>query len=92
MARTGVEVHDTSRKWSRAYATRVAVYPQLTIRIQELEMAEAKFGWVPQHEAIASRVRRRYRFAKGGHPQLILIHYSRGQSISVSNSLLFFEF
>lgn len=55
-------------------------------------MAEAKFGWVPQHEAIASRVRRRYRFAKGGHPQLILIHYSRGQSISAMLSHRFFDF
>ncbi|KAI9443020.1 hypothetical protein H4582DRAFT_1922051 [Lactarius indigo] len=31
----------------------------------------------------ASRVRRRYRLVKGGHPFLVLVHYSRGQSIPV---------
>jgi hypothetical protein len=29
----------------------------------------------------AFRVRRRYRLVKGGHPFLVLIHYSRGQPI-----------
>lgn len=32
----------------------------------------------------ASRVRRRYRLVKGGHPFLVLVHYSRGQSIRQS--------
>jgi len=36
----------------------------------------------------ASRVRRRYRLIKGGHPFLVLVHYSRGgQSIPVSPAL-----
>ena len=33
----------------------------------------------------ASRVRRRYRLVKGGHPFLVLVHYSRGQSIRQSS-------
>lgn len=46
-----------------------------------MEIAEIKFGFIPNHDQVAYRVRRRYRIIKGGHPQLILIHYSRGQSI-----------
>ena len=43
---------------------------------------EARHGYVPlSGEMAASRVRRRYRLIKGGHPFLVLIHYSRGQSI-----------
>ena len=43
---------------------------------------EARHGFVPlSAEMTASRVRRRYRLVKGGHPFLVLIHYSRGQSI-----------
>jgi hypothetical protein len=43
---------------------------------------EARHGFVPlSGEMAASRVRRRYRLTKGGHPFLVLIHYSRGQSI-----------
>jgi hypothetical protein len=42
---------------------------------------EARHGFVPlSGEMVASRVRRRYRLTKGGHPFLVLIHYSRGQS------------
>jgi len=44
----------------------------------ELEIAEVKFGFVPGQDSAAYRIRRRYRLIKGGHPQLILIHYSRG--------------
>jgi hypothetical protein len=33
---------------------------------------------------VASRVRRRYRLTKGGHPFLVLVHYSRGQSVCQS--------
>ncbi|KAI0747576.1 hypothetical protein C8Q74DRAFT_510852 [Fomes fomentarius] len=46
---------------------------------RELEVAEVKFGFVPGVDQIAYRVRRRYRLQKGGHPQLVLVHYSRGQ-------------
>lgn len=51
---------------------------------RELEVVEARHGFIPlSGEMVASRVRRRYRLVKGGHPFLILVHYSRGQSIPV---------
>ncbi|KAI0738895.1 hypothetical protein C8Q80DRAFT_1202637 [Daedaleopsis nitida] len=46
---------------------------------RELEVAEVKFGFIPGVDQVAFRVRRRYRLQKGGHPQLVLVHYSRGQ-------------
>ncbi|KAI0694700.1 hypothetical protein C8Q76DRAFT_685417 [Earliella scabrosa] len=46
---------------------------------RELEVAEVKFGFIPGVDQVAYRVRRRYRLQKGGHPQLVLVHYSRGQ-------------
>ncbi|KAI0698158.1 hypothetical protein BC835DRAFT_1269341 [Cytidiella melzeri] len=54
---------------------------------RELEVSEIKFGFIPGHDNAAYRTRRRYRLTKGGHPQLILIHYSRGQSIAIVPSL-----
>jgi hypothetical protein len=33
---------------------------------------------VPGMDAGAFRQRKRYRMTKGGHPQMILVHYSRG--------------
>ncbi|KAI0793053.1 hypothetical protein BC629DRAFT_1592965 [Irpex lacteus] len=54
---------------------------------RELEVSEIKFGFIPGHDSSASRIRRRYRMIKGGHPQLVLIHYSRGQSIPIVPSL-----
>lgn len=54
---------------------------------RELELTEVKFGFIPGHENAASRIRRRYRLVKGGNPQLVLIHYSRGQAIPVIPSL-----
>ncbi|KIP02984.1 hypothetical protein PHLGIDRAFT_37652 [Phlebiopsis gigantea 11061_1 CR5-6] len=54
---------------------------------RELELQEVKFGFIPMQDQIASKIRRRYRLIKGGHPQLILIHYSRGQSIPIIPSL-----
>ncbi|KAH9048737.1 hypothetical protein EDB84DRAFT_1434146 [Lactarius hengduanensis] len=51
---------------------------------RELEVIEARHGFIPlSGEMVASRVRRRYRLVKGGHPFLVLVHYSRGQSIPV---------
>ncbi|KAN0139693.1 hypothetical protein V8E53_002355 [Lactarius tabidus] len=51
---------------------------------RELEVVEARHGFIPlSGEMAASRVRRRYRLVKGGHPFLVLVHYSRGQSIPV---------
>ncbi|GJE92567.1 hypothetical protein PsYK624_087220 [Phanerochaete sordida] len=54
---------------------------------RELELTEVKFGFVPTLENAASRIRRRYRLVKGGNPQLVLIHYGRGQAIPVIPSL-----
>ena len=47
-------------------------------------MIEAKFGFIPGMDTVAARVRRRFRLQKGGHPQLVLVHYSRGQSARTS--------
>lgn len=42
-------------------------------------MQEVKFGFIPgSQDTNASRVRRRYRLQKGGHSQLVLVHYTRG--------------
>jgi hypothetical protein len=47
--------------------------------MQELEITEIKFGFIPDsQDTTAWRVRRRYRLHKGGHPQLVLVHYTRG--------------
>ncbi|KAH9960102.1 hypothetical protein BC827DRAFT_1297105 [Russula dissimulans] len=55
---------------------------------RELEASEARHGFVPlSGEMVASRVRRRYRLVKGGHPFLVLVHYSRGQSMPVPPAL-----
>ncbi|KAG7445710.1 uncharacterized protein BT62DRAFT_981111 [Guyanagaster necrorhizus] len=56
--------------------------------MRELEVYEAKFGFAPGVDQTAWRVRRRYRLTKGGHPQLILMHYSRGQPIAVPPQFL----
>jgi len=47
---------------------------------RELEIHEVKYGFIPGNpqETMASRVRRRFRFLKGGPSQLILVHYTRG--------------
>jgi hypothetical protein len=50
--------------------------------IQELEVHEVKYGFIPgSQDTNAWRVRRRYRLNKGGHPQLVLVHYCRGPQI-----------
>ncbi|CCM00989.1 uncharacterized protein FIBRA_03037 [Fibroporia radiculosa] len=54
---------------------------------RELEVMEVKFGFVPGADSMAWRVRRRYRLQKGGHPQLVLIHYTRGQSMPIMPAL-----
>ncbi|KAI9448927.1 hypothetical protein F5148DRAFT_690415 [Russula earlei] len=55
---------------------------------RELEVCEARHGFVPlSGEMVTSRVRRRYRLTKGGHPFLVLVHYSRGQSTQVPPAL-----
>ncbi|KAI0783489.1 hypothetical protein C8Q75DRAFT_783256 [Abortiporus biennis] len=61
-----------------------AIFPVLG---RELEVCEIKYGFQPQIDNIAYRVRRRFRLIKGGHPQLVLLHYSRGPSIAIMPSL-----
>ncbi|KAH7885073.1 hypothetical protein F5I97DRAFT_1937372 [Phlebopus sp. FC_14] len=56
---------------------------------REIEVAEVKYGFVPNSsDTTAWRVRRRYRLQKGGHPQLSLVHYTRGPAIQIVPSLL----
>ncbi|KAL1718638.1 hypothetical protein EV715DRAFT_200636 [Schizophyllum commune] len=45
---------------------------------REIEVTEARFGFIPGVDSQAYRVRRRFRLLQGGHPSLVLIHYSRG--------------
>ncbi|KAI0060462.1 hypothetical protein BV25DRAFT_1908449 [Artomyces pyxidatus] len=55
---------------------------------RELEVIEARYGFVPNSpETTASRVRRRYRLSKGGHAQLVLVHYSRGSAVPIPPAL-----
>lgn len=52
---------------------------------------EIKYGFLPNtQEANAWRIRRRYRLIKGGHPQITLVHYTRGPVIRESRHILVF--
>lgn len=54
----------------------------------ELEIAEAKYGFIPgSGEREASRMRRRMRFSKGGMHAVVLVHYSRGPSCPIPPQL-----
>ncbi|KAF8549526.1 hypothetical protein OG21DRAFT_1515109 [Imleria badia] len=56
---------------------------------REIEVMEIKYGFVPNsQETTAWRLRRRYRLIKGGHPQITLVHYTRGPMIQPVPSLL----
>ncbi|KAI6028022.1 hypothetical protein BKA83DRAFT_4237420 [Pisolithus microcarpus] len=56
---------------------------------REMEISETKYGFVPNsQDTTAWRVRRRYRLHRGGHPQLVLVHYARGPAIQIIPSLL----
>ncbi|EIN12288.1 hypothetical protein PUNSTDRAFT_141043 [Punctularia strigosozonata HHB-11173 SS5] len=44
---------------------------------RELEVIEDKCGFAPGQDRVADRVRRRFRIVRGGHPQLVLVHYTR---------------
>lgn len=56
---------------------------------RELEVHEAKCGFIPgSQDQNASRVRRRYRLVKGGHSQLVLVHYTRGQPAPIAPALV----
>lgn len=61
----------------------------LPIANREIEISEVKHGFVPNsQDTTAWRVRRRYCLHKGGHPQLVLVHYTRGPAIQIVPSLL----
>ncbi|KAJ7789092.1 hypothetical protein B0H14DRAFT_2945872 [Mycena olivaceomarginata] len=55
---------------------------------REIEVHEVKFGFVPGMDAGAFRQRKRYRMTKGGHPQMILVHYSRGPVAQIVPALM----
>ncbi|KAJ7132252.1 hypothetical protein C8R44DRAFT_698632 [Mycena epipterygia] len=55
---------------------------------RELEVHEVKFGFAPGVDNAAWRQRRRYRLQKGGHPQLVLVHYSRGPVAQIVPALM----
>lgn len=53
---------------------------------QELEVSEIKSGFVPDsQDHTAWRLRRRFRLLKGGHPNIVLVHYTRGPSTRTSD-------
>ncbi|KAF7768088.1 hypothetical protein Agabi119p4_7331 [Agaricus bisporus var. burnettii] len=55
---------------------------------REMEVCEIKFGFVPNsQDQQAWRFRRRYRLIKGGHPQLVLVHYTRGPPAPINPTL-----
>jgi hypothetical protein len=56
--------------------------------LQELEIWERRFGFIPNADPVASRLRRRYRLVRGGHPNLYLYHWSRGLAQNVPRELL----
>ncbi|CAE6476798.1 unnamed protein product [Rhizoctonia solani] len=46
---------------------------------QDLEVHEVRFGFIPGvGEKEAGRVRKRYRLLHGGHPSIVLVHYTKG--------------
>ncbi|KAJ7599637.1 hypothetical protein C8J56DRAFT_1010257 [Mycena floridula] len=55
---------------------------------RELEISEIKCGFVPGGDSSAWRVRRRFRFTKGGHELLVLVHYTRGQAVPIIPALM----
>ncbi|KAG1883942.1 hypothetical protein F4604DRAFT_1979576 [Suillus subluteus] len=56
---------------------------------RELEVAEVKFGFMPNSQDTEIwRMHQRYCLHKGGHPQLVLIHYSHAPPIQIVPSLL----
>ncbi|KAJ7623692.1 hypothetical protein FB45DRAFT_926484 [Roridomyces roridus] len=55
---------------------------------REIEVQEMKFGFVPGGDSGAWRMRRRYRMIKGGHPQLVLVHYTRGPLAQIIPALM----
>ncbi|CAE6414093.1 unnamed protein product [Rhizoctonia solani] len=55
---------------------------------QELEVQEVRFGFIPGiGEKEAGRVRKRYRLVHGGHPSIVLVHYTKGPAKPVPPSI-----
>jgi hypothetical protein len=55
---------------------------------RELEITESKYGFIPSStDTSAWRIRRRYRLSKGGHPQLVLVHYGKGAGAPIIPTL-----
>ncbi|KZP09122.1 hypothetical protein FIBSPDRAFT_243930 [Athelia psychrophila] len=61
---------------------------------KELQITESKYGFIPSNpqmgfpspETAAWRVCRRYRLTKRRHPQLVLVHYARGNPAPINPS------
>lgn len=62
-------------------------YPVALNHAVEMEVSEARSGFVPGKDQVAARVRRRYRVVRGGHPALVLYHYTRGPAQPVPHQL-----
>lgn len=59
-----------------------ALYTKITNCFKELETHEIRYGFIPSStDTHGWRVRRRYRLVQGGNPQLMLVHYSRGEAM-----------
>lgn len=92
----GIRYQDQETRYAvAAPGNRVSVTPsyahaksKLSLCPQEIEVMEIKYGFVPNmQETTAWRLRRRYRLLKGGHPQLTLVHYTRGPVIRESRHI-----
>ncbi|KAF7356989.1 SWI/SNF and RSC complexes subunit ssr4 [Mycena venus] len=68
--------------------TKYTVSVNIAGQPRELEVHEVKYGFIPGADAGAFRQRRRYRITKGGHPQMILVHYSRGPLTQIAPALM----
>ncbi|KAJ8520873.1 hypothetical protein ONZ45_g2395 [Pleurotus djamor] len=61
----------------------------IPVQNRELEVHEVKYGFIPgSQDPAAYRIRRRFRLNKGGHPQLVLLHYSRGPSAPIPPQMM----
>ena len=90
VSRERTTVHYRRRKRSSASSSPSRYSRQLLTcdtRVQEVEVMESKFGFIPgSGENVANRIRRKFRMVKGGNPQLILVHYGRSQAARESPS------
>ncbi|KAF8311056.1 hypothetical protein DL93DRAFT_2083724 [Clavulina sp. PMI_390] len=54
----------------------------------DLEVIESRGGFIPGKDQVAHRIRRVFRLARGGHPSMAMLHYSRGPPIQIPQHLL----